>query len=72
MSHQNQLIPQAYISNFYNRLTNEDDGIPIFTMAQQTRQHKRAKVVNYAEYDNDLFDEFNMNGSNFNNADTLL
>ncbi|AJV47718.1 Sfh1p [Saccharomyces cerevisiae YJM451] len=70
MSHQNQLIPQAYISNFHNRLTNEDDGIPIFTMAQQTRQHKRAKVVNYAEYDNDLFDEFNMNGSNFNNADT--
>ncbi|CCD27068.1 Sfh1p NDAI_0J01760 [Naumovozyma dairenensis CBS 421] len=61
MSQENNqnLIPQAYLTNFYNRIRKED--VPMFITVQPTRGHKRAKVVNYAEYDNDLFDEGNNN-----------
>ena len=59
---QNQLlIPQAYLTNFHNRIRNDD--VPMFVSAQPTRGHKRAKVVNYAEFDNDLFDDFTNGGS---------
>lgn len=53
---QQQLLPQAYLSNFHNRIRNEQ--VPLFVTAQPTRGHKRAKVVNYAEFDPDIFDEF--------------
>ncbi|AET40564.1 Sfh1p Ecym_6181 [Eremothecium cymbalariae DBVPG len=52
-----QLLPQAYLTNFHNRIRNED--VPMFITAQPSRNHKRAKVVNYSEYDNDLLlDDF--------------
>ncbi|AAS53375.1 AFR004Wp [Eremothecium gossypii ATCC 10895] len=52
-----QLLPQAYLTNFHNRIRNED--VPLFITAAPTRNHKRAKVVNYSEYDNDLLlDDF--------------
>lgn len=53
---QQQFLPQAYLTNFHNRIRNED--VPIFVTAQPSRGHKRAKVVNYAEFDTDIFDEF--------------
>lgn len=49
------LLPQAYLSNFHNRVKNED--VPLFTAAQLSR-NKRGKQVNYAEFDNDILDEF--------------
>lgn len=49
------LVPQAYLSNFHNRVKNED--VPLFTAAQLSR-NKRGKQVNYAEFDTDLLDEF--------------
>ncbi|CDO93372.1 unnamed protein product [Kluyveromyces dobzhanskii CBS 2104] len=49
------LLPQAYLSNFHNRVKNED--VPLFTAAQLSR-NKRGKQVNYAEFDTDLLDEF--------------
>lgn len=57
---QQPLLPQAYLTNFHNRIRNED--VPLFFTAQPTRGHKRAKVVNYAEVDNDIFDEFTSRG----------
>ncbi|QLQ79778.1 hypothetical protein HG537_0C04270 [Torulaspora globosa] len=53
---QQQFLPQAYLTNFHNRIRNEN--VPIFVTAQPSRGHKRAKVVNYAEFDTDIFDEF--------------
>lgn len=53
---QQQFLPQAYLTNFHNRIRNED--VPMFVTAQPSRGHKRAKVVNYAEFDTDIFDEF--------------
>lgn len=50
-----QLLPQAYLSNFHNRVKNED--VPLFIAAQLSR-NKRGKQVNYAEFDTDLLDEF--------------
>ncbi|QLG73290.1 hypothetical protein HG535_0E03740 [Zygotorulaspora mrakii] len=58
---QQQILPQAYLTNFHNRIRNED--VPIFVTAQPTRGHKRAKVVNYAEFDTDIFDEFTNGGA---------
>lgn len=49
-SHQRLLLPQAYLTNFHNRVRNEE-AIPIYVAAQPSRAHKRAKVVNYAEVD---------------------
>lgn len=49
-SHQRLLLPQAYLTNFHNRVRNEE-AIPIYVAAQPTRAHKRARVVNYAEVD---------------------
>ncbi|EDO17341.1 hypothetical protein Kpol_1062p51 [Vanderwaltozyma polyspora DSM 70294] len=65
---QQQMLPQAYLTNFHNRIRNED--VPLFVTAQPTRGHKRAKVVNYAEVDTDIFDEFNIRGldSSVNNS----
>lgn len=68
---QQQFLPQAYLTNFHNRIRNEE--VPIFVTAQPTRGHKRAKVVNYAEIDTDIFDEFAnvgavSDGSNENRA----
>lgn len=57
---QQQILPQAYLTNFHNRIRNED--VPLFVTAQPTRGHKRAKVVNYAEFDTDIFDEFTNSG----------
>lgn len=58
---QQQLLPQGYLSNFHNRIRNEQ--VPLFVTAQPARGHKRAKVVNYAEFDPDIFDEFNNMGA---------
>lgn len=60
--HQQILLPQSYLTNFHNRIRNED--VAMLVTAQPTRGHKRAKVVNYAEFDNDIFDDF----SNLNNG----
>lgn len=57
---QQQLLPQGYLTNFHNRIRNEQ--VPLFVTAQPARGHKRAKVVNYAEFDPDIFDEFNNMG----------
>ncbi|SCU87568.1 LAFA_0E07536g1_1 [Lachancea sp. 'fantastica'] len=51
-----QLLPQAYLTNFHNRLRNEN--VPCFITGQPTRGHKRSKVVNYAEFETDLLEEF--------------
>ncbi|SCU87363.1 LAMI_0D05776g1_1 [Lachancea mirantina] len=50
------LLPQAFLTNFYNRVRDED--ITFFITAQPTRGHKRAKVINYAEFETDLLEEF--------------
>ena len=57
-SHKRLLLPQAYLTNFHNRVRNEES-IPLCSVIQQTsRTHKRAKVVNYAEVEiADPFDE---------------
>ena len=51
-----QLLPQAFLTNFHNRVRNEN--VPFFITAQPSRGHKRAKVVNYAEIETDLLEEF--------------
>ncbi|CUS22900.1 LAQU0S07e02674g1_1 [Lachancea quebecensis] len=51
-----QLLPQAFLTNFHNRIRNEN--VPFFITAQPSRGHKRAKVVNYAEFETDLLEEF--------------
>lgn len=57
--HQSILLPQAYLTNFHNRIRNEPTISLLDTSLAKTqvRGHKRAKVVNYAEFDNDLFDD---------------
>ncbi|CCK68984.1 Sfh1p KNAG_0B05510 [Huiozyma naganishii CBS 8797] len=54
------LLPQAYLSNFHNRVRFED--VALLAASQQARAHKRAKVVNYAEFDTDLFDDLQRAG----------
>lgn len=61
-----QLLPQAYLTNFHNRIRNEE--VPLFITAQPSRGHKRSKtVVNYAEFDNDLLEEWVEDDNNENN-----
>ncbi|CCH62085.1 hypothetical protein TBLA_0G01390 [Henningerozyma blattae CBS 6284] len=71
---QKLLLPQAYLTNFHNRIRNED--VPMLITAQPVRGHKRAKVVNYAEFDNDILNEFttnpNSNNSNSNINSNLM
>ncbi|CCE65285.1 hypothetical protein TPHA_0K01520 [Tetrapisispora phaffii CBS 4417] len=64
---QQQLLPQAYLTNFHNRIRSEN--VPIFVTAQPSRGHKRARVVNYAEVDNDIFDEFSAYNKSSNGND---
>ncbi|SMN22626.1 similar to Saccharomyces cerevisiae YLR321C SFH1 Component of the RSC chromatin remodeling complex [Maudiozyma saulgeensis] len=61
--HKRLLLPQAYLSNFHNRVRNEE-AIPLCSVVQQTsRAHKRAKIVNYTEVDiADPFDEAENDG----------
>ncbi|CCF56087.1 hypothetical protein KAFR_0A06520 [Kazachstania africana CBS 2517] len=66
-TNQQLLLPQAYLTNFHNRIRNEDDDIPLVIMAQPARGHKRAKVVNYAEFDNDLLDDLMRNNDGEDN-----
>lgn len=71
---QQLLMPQAYLTNFHNRIRTED--VPMFVSAPPARGHKRAKVVNYAEFDNDIFNDFsavknNERSLNGNDWDTL-
>lgn len=58
--HQYACLPQAFLTNLHNRLKNDDNIIMVVT-SQPTRQHKRAKIINYAEFDNDIFDDFAQN-----------
>lgn len=57
--HQSLLLPQAYLTNLHNRIRNEPTLSLLDTslVKTQIRGHKRAKVVNYAEFDNELFDD---------------
>lgn len=57
--HQSLLLPQAYLTNLPNRIRNEPTLSLLDTslVKTQVRGHKRAKVVNYAEFDNELFDD---------------
>lgn len=70
-----QLLPQAYLTNLHNRIRNED--VPLFITAQPSRNHKRAKVINYAEFDTDLLlDDFieqdqNIDDENHNNVNNI-
>lgn len=65
-----RLVPQAYLTNFHNRIRDEDEDIPLITVSQPTRGHKRAKVVNYAEFDNDNVFDFDLEGAvGFRNRD---
>jgi len=61
--HKRLLLPQAYLTNFHNRVRNED-AMPLCSVVQQTsRAHKRAKIVNYTEVDiADPFDEADNDG----------
>lgn len=58
-----QMVPQAYLSNLHNRVRQDED-IPLVTVLPGNgpgaqRHGKRAKLVNYAEFDaaNELFDD---------------
>lgn len=50
-------VPQGYLTNLQFRIRN--DGLNVLSTAQPSRGHKRGgRTVNYAEFDNDLLEDF--------------
>ncbi|KAL3231098.1 Chromatin structure-remodeling complex subunit SFH1 [Nakaseomyces bracarensis] len=50
-------VPQGYLTNLQFRIRN--DGLTVLSTAQPSRGHKRGnRNVNYAEFDNDLLEDF--------------
>lgn len=71
--HQTLLLPQAFLSNLHNRVKNDSRVSLVDNSLAKTQvrgAHKRAKVVNYAEFDNELFDDL-LAGSGAAGGDTV-
>lgn len=50
------LPPQAFITNFHNRVKNKDEPVTLYGQIQSTKSSRRTKVVNYSEDNNQDFD----------------
>lgn len=53
----NRAVPQGYLANLQFRI--RSDNLPLLSTVQPSRGHKRGgRAVNYAEFDNELLEDF--------------